>query len=172
MKRVCAWCHTDLGTVDSERHSEDAVTHGMCDACSEYIFSQMGTSLQKFLNGLNAPILVVNSEGCVMTANEKACVILGKELKDIEGYMGGEVIECAFARLPGGCGNTVHCKSCTIRNSVTETFATGNSLLKVPAYRDIETVTGIRTFCFLISTEKVRDVVLLRIDEIGDSATY
>jgi hypothetical protein len=34
MKRVCAWCQIELGTIDSSIHSKDATTHGICDACT------------------------------------------------------------------------------------------------------------------------------------------
>ncbi|MBN2104037.1 hypothetical protein JW835_08370 [bacterium] len=87
----------------------------------------------------------------------------------IENYMGGDAMECVYARLPGGCGNTIHCKTCTIRNSVTETFNTGKSLRKVPAYLDQMQDESVKEIKFLISTEMVNDIVLLRIDEIINS---
>jgi hypothetical protein len=79
------------------------------------------------------------------------------------------VLECAYARLPGGCGNTEHCKACTIRRTITTTHATGDGKVNVPAYQDIVTPGGIREVRFLISTEKVGNFVLLRIDEVQPS---
>jgi hypothetical protein len=128
----------------------------------------MGIPLQKFLDGLGVPVLVVDGEGTVRTANMKARGILGKELPEIEGYPGGNVIECVNASSPEGCGNTMHCKACTIRQTVMETFATGRGRSSVPAYPDIHTSSGPRRFRFQISTEKIQDVVLLRLDDIAD----
>jgi hypothetical protein len=48
-----------------------------------------------------------------------------------------------------------------------ETFTTGKSQSRVRAYPDIHTSSGPRRLRFEISTEKVHDVVLLRLDEIA-----
>ncbi len=175
MRRVCAWCKTDLASTDSDTHDPDEpITHGVCAPCSVRILSQMGmgTPLQKFLDELGAPILVTVSDVRAFTANKRAREILGKDLDQIEGEKGGDVIECIYSKLPGGCGNTVHCKGCTIRNAATETLATGRSAVRVPAYQDIDTPDGVRPMRFLVSTEKVGEFVLLRIDDVapGDRA--
>ncbi|MCJ7776462.1 MAG: hypothetical protein MUP08_08760, partial [Desulfobulbaceae bacterium] len=68
----------------------------------------------------------------------------------------------------GGCGNTVHCKSCTIRNTVTDTLQSGKSNIKVPAYPDLHHITGDNRIRFLITTERAAEAVLLRIDEISE----
>jgi nitrogen fixation/metabolism regulation signal transduction histidine kinase len=128
----------------------------------------MGTPLQEFLDGLGVPVLVVDGEGAVQTANMQARGILGKDLPEIEGSPGGNVIECVNASSPEGCGNTIHCKACTIRQTVMDTFATGRGRSRLPAYPDIKTSSGPRRLRFQISTEKVRDVVLLRLDDIDD----
>jgi hypothetical protein len=47
-----------------------------------------------------------------------------------------------------------------------ETFATGKCLRRVPAFLNRQGRDSIHEIRFLISTEKVDDVVLLRIDEI------
>ena len=166
MKRICAWCRVNLGNNPSS--SDDLITHGICDTCAGHLISQMGTPLQKFLDGLGVPVLVVDGEGTVKTANANARETLGKELSAIEGYPGGNVIECVNASLPAGCGNTIHCKACTIRQTVMETYATGKGRSRVPAYPDIHTSSGPRRLSFQISTEKVQDVVLLRLDDIAD----
>ena len=76
------------------------------------------------------------------------------------------MFECAYATLPGGCGNTIHCDGCTIRNTVMDTFQTGKSHLKKPAYRIHGIPDKNQEIHYLISTVKVKDVVLLRIDKI------
>lgn len=69
------------------------------------------------------------------------------------------------SKLPEGCGQTIHCKSCTIRNSVMDTLNTGISHTNVPAYLDKSLSKKTK---YLITTEKAGDAVLLRIDELSD----
>ncbi|MCP4379233.1 MAG: hypothetical protein GY794_24055 [bacterium] len=121
-----------------------------------------------FLDYLDIPVLLIESEPRSLTANEPARKLLGKGSHDIDGLRGGEAIECVHASSPDGCGQTEHCKSCTIRNTVRETFETGKSFLHVKAYPDIQVGQGVKKMELEISTEKVADVVLLRIDDFGD----
>jgi hypothetical protein len=48
-----------------------------------------------------------------------------------------------------------------------KTFQTGKCLRRVPAYLDRCSDDGSQRTVFLISTEKVNDTVLLRIDEVN-----
>lgn len=144
------------------------MTHGMCRTCSEAFFARPSESLVEFLDRLGAPVLVIDPDGRVTTANQLACKTLGKAAKDVRGCLGGEAIECCHARKPGGCGGTVHCKTCTIRNTVMKTFDTGKPCVGVKAYPDVEIDSLTKTLCLAISTEKVGDVVLLRIDDLRE----
>jgi PAS domain-containing protein len=166
MRAICAWCRKELRRVDSEAHSENLITHGICDECKDNLDFQMGVDLQIFLDSLGAPILVVNGEGAVVTGNGPARTLLGKGLAEVEGYKGGEVFECEHARLPEGCGNTVHCSGCVIRKTVMETYETGKSFQKVPATLDRSCSEDAGETDLLISTERLADVVLLRIDKL------
>ena len=123
--------------------------------------------MKDFIDQLVRPVLVVNSEGRVKTGNEAACEMLNKGIDSMEGYMGGDVVECAYAKLPGGCGKTKHCTGCTIRNTVMRTFSTGKSQSKVEAYQYIQMPDDVKKMRFLITTEKVGEIVLLKIDEAG-----
>jgi hypothetical protein len=166
MKRVCAWCTTELGNSGVCSDVDCPITHGICRSCAQNLLFQMGVELRKYLDSLPVPIVVVDPEGTIKTANDKTQKMLGKDLLAIEGYKGGVVFECCFARLPEGCGNTMHCSACTIRRAVMGTFATGKSNARIPAYLNQENSEGVREIRLLISTEKVGDVVLLRIDEV------
>jgi len=167
VRRVCAWCEKELGWSESPPGFQNAVTHGMCEECAYHLFAQIGMPLRKYLDGLGAPVLVMNPDGSVKTVNSQATELVQKELSEIEGNLGGDVFECAYASLPGGCGQTVHCSGCTIRKTVMETFETGQSRLRVPAYLNRESSGEAEQIRFLISTEKVADIVLLRVDEVG-----
>jgi len=166
VKKICAWCGKDLGIVESRSHSEDVITHGMCEACATRFTTDTGTTLHEFLDSLGVPVFLVEPEPRVRTGNKQARELLDKDLSMIEGQLGGDVIECIYAKQPHGCGNDVHCKSCTIRNTVLDTFATGKSSVRIPAYPDIQTPEGVQTIRFVISTEKVGERVLLRIDDV------
>jgi len=165
MSRTCAWCKAELPADDDVL--DRAITRRFCAACREYFSSPRGRiSLPQYLNELGAPILVMDDDVRVLGFNEPARALLGYRVEGCVGRYGGDVLECAYARLPGGCGNTEHCKACAIRRTVTNTYTTGDSKHNVPAYQDIVTPTGTREIRFLISTEKVGNFVLLRIDEI------
>lgn len=167
MKRVCAWCKTEMGIVPLESLSDEIITHGICEECKNKVLGPRRFALMDFLDSLAAPVVVVDATGSVNSANKQARELLQKELPDIEGFKGGDVFECAFAKDPRGCGNTIHCDACTIRNTVMDTFSSGKSHLETPAYLILGTPDSNQKIQFLISTEKVKDVVLLRIDKVG-----
>lgn len=169
MKVVCAWCKQEIRTVaDAGSLENHEITHGICQNCQEYFFEDEEKTLDKFLNRLEAPVLMVDEEGLVVLANDQALAMLGKPLAAVKGFKGGDVMECAYARLPEGCGHTVHCAACTIRVNVMETMATGQSLRHVPAYLNRLDNHRVHKIKFLISTEKLGNVVLLRIDEAAE----
>jgi hypothetical protein len=149
-------------------NSNNQITHGICKSCKEYFFSKKDNTIDQLLNKLDAPVLVVNDAGDVLLANTQALHMLGKDLTMVKDLRIGTVMECAWARLPEGCGHTVHCVACTIRSNINTTFSTGKSLRRVPAV--LHRSNGkIHQADFLISTEKVDDMVLLRIDDAFDS---
>ena len=168
MSRICAWCKAELPTANGEPAHD--ITRCFCPACREQ-FSTPRTlkSLQQYLDEIGFPILVMDDDVRVLGFNERARSLLGPRLEGCPGRHGGDVLECAYARLPGGCGNTEHCKACAIRRTVANTYLTGDGQMNVPAYQDIVTPGGVREVRFLISTEKAGNFVLLRIDEIHPS---
>ena len=168
MKKVCAWCKADLGETPSERHPPETITHGICGPCHLRLLRANTETLRDFLDRLGVPVLLMEQEGRVLSANGPAQRLLGKALPDIEDRLGGEVLECIHASEPGGCGGTIHCKSCTIRLTVMDTYATGTCHAGVPAYQDIRDAAGDTRVRFLISTEKVGSYVMLRIDSMRE----
>ena len=166
MKKVCAWCKTVLDRVESQAGFENVISHGICGRCRDNVLFQMGVELGEFLDSLKLPVVVVNREGTIVTGNNRARAVLRKGLPEIEGYKGGDVFECAYARLPDGCGNTVHCSGCTIRRTVMKTHGTGRGFLNVPATLNRNNPEDPKKIKLLISTERLADMVLLRIDEM------
>ncbi len=178
LRQVCLYCNAYLGSVKESGETEEAglsesspdravrISHGVCPDCFPKLVAGSGQTLADFLDGLAAPVFVVDGAGCIVTANQKALQAVGKDLAAIKGLPGGEVFSCRYARLPEGCGETIHCKTCTIRLTVTHTFDTGTPCINVPAYMDLGDRTGIKTIRFVISTEKGGDMVLLRVDDM------
>jgi len=169
VKEVCAYCGEVLVESEADGESGGDITPTICFGCLRDIFRQpTGEPLHRFLKRLNAPVVVVSGAARILTANVPVLNMLGKKLKDIEGLPGGDVFECAFAKLPGGCGKTVHCSGCTIRRLVAETFATGKSFTRVPAYLTPGEPEAPGRIDLTVSTQKVEGVVLLRIDSMAD----
>ena len=153
--------------VHSGIQAESTITHGICEDCANNLFDDMGMKLTAFLDSLAAPVVVVDSTGSVKTANQQAQEILHKSLAEIQGGQPGDVFECVHAETPEGCGHTIHCGGCAIRRTVMDTFKSGRSHAKVPAFVNRGSPDESRKIDLLISTEKVKNVVLLRIDELG-----
>jgi hypothetical protein len=166
MRIVCAWCGADLGTRPSDVHPEWLISHGLCRECERTLFSQFTVPMYEYLDRINAPVAVVKADGSVVAANTQAREMLHKEKADIDGQP-GDVFECAYAKLPEGCGHTVHCNGCTIRRTVMDTFESGRSHRRESVTLNSDTPDGVTGVPLLISTEKVGDVVLLRVDSVG-----
>jgi len=159
----CTLCQKALSADAADR----AITGGLCEECFRHLEARMGTPLMDYLDGLDVPVLATDDDVVVQAANKPLLELVGKGLSEVQGQRGGDVFECAYARLPGGCGRTVHCSGCAIRRAVTETFVTGKSQRGVRAYLSRDNVTAMLQLGLVISTEKAFGVVLLRIDRIG-----
>ncbi|MEW6108890.1 MAG: PAS domain-containing protein [Nitrospirota bacterium] len=171
MRKVCAWCQKELGPGGSQLDAYDApITHGICYDCLKKVMSFLAEPVRDYLDRFPGPVFLVNSEARIITANREGFNVLGKKPEEVEGQLGGDALDCEYAGLPGGCGNTVHCKTCTIRKTINNTFQSGRSNIRVAAYPDLHHMTGENRVRFLISTEKVGDAVLLRIDEISEES--
>jgi PAS domain-containing protein len=166
MKRVCSWCKKDLETGEVYFRYDDSMTHGICKDCIDNMEFQLGVDLQRFIDSIKEPLVVIDADIMVTTANKEARRILGKELPDISNKRPGEVFECAYARYPEGCGRTVHCSGCAIRRTVEETFKTGKFHKDVPATIKYDETPNPEMIVMNISTEKMKDVVFLRIEQV------
>lgn len=132
MRVVCSYCRKDQGTKPPLR--DGGVTHVMCRECDAYFAAQWsGMSFEAYVARFDFPVVLVEGEGRVVAMNPAAGAFLGRGPREVVGLLGGEAMECAHARLPGGCGKTTHCAACAIRNSVQETHRSGRTLTRVPA---------------------------------------
>jgi PAS domain-containing protein len=168
MKRICAWCGTNLEPSPVDQGDRSPITHGICPNCADTMLGHERRNWDEFLETLDDPVIVVDDDGVVVNANTRAQNLLNKDLDRIAGKRGGEIIECEHSRSPEGCGSTEYCQTgCVIRRSVTHTFSTGQALERQTATQTLFTPSGVMESRFVISTEKVGNLVFLRIDEEG-----
>jgi PAS domain-containing protein len=158
---VCAFCRKDLG---SKPPLDDArMTHGMCPECSGHFGAQWdGMSYQEYLERFDFPVVVVGGDLRVVAANRAAGDMLGRESGELIGLLGGEALECSHARLPGGCGQTVHCTTCTIRNAVTRASRTGEASGRVPALLS----RSERTYDLMVSATRDGELVRVTVEPV------
>jgi hypothetical protein len=171
VKRVCLYCKREFGTTTDYSQPAGAASHGICAHCVRLAFAGNGTNLQEFLDGLPGAVLVTDENVRVIGVNAAGQRLLSARSPELRGRLGGEIFECQHARLPGGCGQTIHCRACTIRTCVTHTHTTGEPRIRVPAYMDLGDLIEDRRPRFLISTSKLGEAVLLRIDQVEQPVT-
>jgi PAS domain-containing protein len=130
---LCSYCQKTLRSEKGGR--SDLVSHGMCEECGDH-FEKLwrGMQLDEYLDGLPGAVLLVDGDGRVLAANRQAGALLGHDPASPRGLLGGEAMACSYSRLPGGCGKTIHCRDCTIRNTVTKVAKTGAPVRRVPAF--------------------------------------
>jgi len=166
---VCSWCKEPYDTIEIGVSMGEAVQQGICEKCIDNFLSPRGVTLRQYLDRLPVPVLVVDRDMVVQMANAAARRKLGKNDKEMEQYRGGDVFACAHARLPGGCGRTIHCSGCAIRQSVMKTWETGEALHAVPATLTPAEPGTPAEIALTVTTYKANDLVMLRVDWVERS---
>jgi hypothetical protein len=166
MQITCAWCNCSLGEDSIVPSGPLDISHGICPACSIRLCMNEPVVMKEFLNKLDAPVFAINSDGLIISGNDLALQSVNKPLDDVAFELGGNVMGCVFAELPGGCGNTIHCAGCSIRNLVLSTHKTGVGFTKAPAYLYVQLKKDVQKIDFQVSTERVNSIVLFRIDNM------
>lgn len=170
MKVVCAWCGTYLRTIPGDSPSAALRnSHGICEDCAKTLREGLGVPVKQFLSDLGVPVLLVSEDVHVLDVNLAAVSMLGGRRKAILGRRGGEVFECVNSRLPEGCGKTVHCSGCVLRQTVTSTWETGRPHRRIPATLEVNSRDDPGEIAFLVSTDKAGDKVVLRIEAPGEN---
>jgi PAS domain-containing protein len=161
MRIICSYCKKEMG--EKEPFDDDSVSHIMCSECFDYFEEQIkGLSLERYLDKFKAPIIIVDAEGRILASNKMSEKMTGKSRRGVFGLLGGEAMECAYARLPGGCGKTVHCETCTIRRTVTKAMDKGEPQLHVP----VTLKRADREIKMIISTDKIDKLVRIVIEKV------
>lgn len=166
IKYICAWCEKELKIEFDANNLEESISHGICDDCFRQMIAEDAESLVEFLDRIKTPVFIVNDDARILAASSLGQELVGKDIDNIKDHLGGEVFECAYSKLPGGCGKTIHCKSCVIRNTVMDTLDSGEPQYRIPAILNHGEPENINEVEFYISAEKKGDSVFLRIDEV------
>ncbi|MDO8948858.1 MAG: hypothetical protein Q7U88_17150 [Desulfocapsaceae bacterium] len=121
---------------------------------------------REFLDTLESPTLLMQTQPRqVVTANNKACELFGKTLEQIEGHRGGQVFDCIHAFTEAGCGLDVNCENCKIKNSVVDTFSTGNPHYGIKTILNIKKHGKIIPHEMQVTTKKIGDFAIITIEK-------
>lgn len=157
---ICSYCRKNLG--QKEPFQDQRMSHTMCPECLGYFMKQIkGLPIEKYLENFLFPVLIVNADGRIIASNLAAEKMTGKTSDEISGFLGGEVMECQYARLPEGCGNTVHCESCTIRRAIMSVMENGQS----QDHKNVKLKQDDKEIKMIISVKKIDDVVQMIVEE-------
>ena len=168
MNKICRQCKARLESIPQKDY---IVTSGICPDCIESIFGKQNSSITAFINSIDAPILLMQPDPRqVHTANKKACELFEKDLSQIEGHRGGQVFDCVHAFTEMGCGKDENCEDCKIKNSIVDTFTSGKSYDGVSTVLEIKKNNSKKPYVLKVSTEKVGDLALIRIDKYDKEA--
>ncbi len=119
-----------------------------------------------FLDALDSPSLLIQAnQKKVLTANQQACKLFGKDLSQIEGRRGGQVIDCLHAHKDDGVCKDTNCQNCKLRDTIEKTFATAQSHDGVQTLLDVKKKNKIQPYFMQVSTEKIGDLVLVIVDK-------
>lgn len=161
MKVICSFCRKDMG--EKEPLEDTRPSHAICPECYDYYIDQFtGISFDEYLDRFDLPVFIVDAEGRMAASNQTARDTLGKNDHEVTGLLGGEVMECKFARLPEGCGKTEHCLECTIRNTVMETHETGRPKQSRRCYLNRDD----KRYTVILSALKKGDFVQLVVEDM------
>jgi hypothetical protein len=166
MKRICAWCNKFMGEVPHTTDDGDMITHSICAECADNLEFQLGVTVQRYLDSLKIPIVLVDDEGGTLHANAAAQGVTSPPLLDVPEEWPGKIYECAHARLPEKCSNDIHCSGCTIRFAASETYETGREVVSAPALLSGSSSKPGQRCEYHISTKLVDGIVRLRIEKL------
>jgi hypothetical protein len=170
MKVICAWCKKEITTLLEKANlkvDNFPVSHGICDKCSKKVLGDNFKTVKEFLDGFQQQIMLVDNLNNSIVTNEAARKASGIQIYLNDSFKCGQIIGCLHAEEPQGCGATVHCSSCVIRKCILHTDKSGEPCIEV-ACPDEQFHKGDVHVVHQISTEKVGNRILLKIDPIQD----
>jgi len=162
-KPLCSRCRKELKPRISL--SGQSRVYDVCPDCEAELTRQLkGTVLEKFLDTLGSPALVVNEDMRVIAYNQSCFQQLcGMDPKP-KGLLAGEFLDCHNAASSKRCGATPNCLDCAIRLTAINTFQTGTPQQYVPAFLTGKDNDRKVERKFLISTDKIENMVQIKVE--------
>jgi len=123
----------------------------------------------------NIPIIImlVDRERRVRKINDTGVEFAGKTEEEMIGQRGGKALRCLHhLDDPKGCGFGSHCENCTVRNTVLDTFETGESHYRKEGIITFKQEGEEREMIFWVSTALIgfgeKEHVLVSIEDITE----
>lgn len=126
---------------------------------------------QALFNAIPSPILIVDGDVQVQEANTAGFALLGSR-NSIYRRKGGDILHCIHAsRSPEGCGHSVECPECIIRNSVGKAIA-GEAVTRIRLRMERSDGRGtIETYLLVTASPfdyEDRRLALLQLEDIDE----
>ena len=123
----------------------------------------------------NAPLimLLVDIDRIIRRANNLALEKTHHEQNEALGMRSGELLRCIHAfDDPDGCGSGLNCQACVVRNTVMDTFETGQSHRQAGAILNLDSRDNPNEIHVLCSTTPLsingEDLVLVCLQDVSD----
>jgi PAS domain S-box-containing protein len=150
-----------------------ATTEALYRRRSEEALRQNEEQLYTIYQDAPLMMLIVDGEGRIRKANKFAEQCTGVSEAEMVGRCGGEAMRCLNAlHDPRGCGYGPLCQTCTLRHTVLDTMATGNSHLQVEASLPLAAAGEGQQVNFLLSTVRLslagKSQVLATVQEVTE----
>lgn len=145
------------------------ITHEICGKCA--VSASGAADSSTLLESIDAPVLLMQGNPRqVVSANRKALALFGKALHEVENHRGGEVFDCIHSFTEAGCGKDVNCENCKIKNAIVDTFTTADPHNGISTELSIRKANVTKTYALQVSTEKVGDLALVRVERYDADA--
>ena len=116
---VCSYCRKQI--EEKEPYEDKRQSHSICPVCYDYHVPQLlGKNLSQHLDKQDSPAIIMDEDGRVVGVNQAMLSFLGKRKEEVLGLLGGEMMGCRYSRLNESCGKTLHCATCSIRNTMNQ----------------------------------------------------
>jgi len=167
MTSSCTLCGRQI--VSNAKASRRNITSAICDSCVSQAADTSDYSA--LLEAIAAPILLMEGNPRqVITANQEALALFEKKPEEVEKHRGGQVFDCVHSFTEAGCGKDANCENCKIKNAIVDTFTSTNPHNGVSTELSIKKANDTRSYVLQVSTEKLGDLALVRIERYDTDA--
>ncbi len=134
--------------------------------------SEMGDLVGSVLDAIPSPIFVVDDDVQIIGYNLAASKMLAQEPDLVLRQRAGEILHCLHStETPGGCGRSVVCKGCPVRNAVKEALS-GHQVVRTRARMELVQGAEVKEIFLLATTASFahqgHSLVLLILEDISE----